>query len=189
MLFPTVFTGISDGIFLSHRVAQSVQWLATGWTTGRSRFDSWQRRTNFSCNLCVQTGSGAHPAYGCRGSFNQGKARPGRDADHSPHLVARSTMSRSYTSSTPQALLWPVVGQLYFIPLTDKNQLRQLSKTIIPCGEHFNESLKRWKIECNYIQSGINVLCMWSVNLLLVICMYVCMYVCMQAYMCVCMYV
>jgi hypothetical protein len=35
---------------------------------------------------CVQTGSGAHPASypGTGGSFPGGKARPGRDADHSP---------------------------------------------------------------------------------------------------------
>jgi hypothetical protein len=42
---------------------------------------------DFSSNLCVQTGSGAHPAsctMGTVGSFPQGKARPGRDADHSP---------------------------------------------------------------------------------------------------------
>jgi hypothetical protein len=31
------------------------------------------------------------------------KARPGRDADHSPHLVPRSRMSRSYTSSPPSS--------------------------------------------------------------------------------------
>jgi hypothetical protein len=31
------------------------------------------------------------------------KARPGRDADHSPYLVPRSRMSRSYTSSPPNA--------------------------------------------------------------------------------------
>jgi hypothetical protein len=31
-----------------------------------------------------------------------GKARPGRDADHSPHLVPRLRMSRSYTSSPPK---------------------------------------------------------------------------------------
>jgi hypothetical protein len=36
---------------------------------------------DFSSNLCVQTGSGAHPAGG---PFSGGKARPGRDADHSP---------------------------------------------------------------------------------------------------------
>jgi hypothetical protein len=42
---------------------------------------------DFSCSLCVQTGSGAHPAsctMGIGGPFPGGKARPGRDADHSP---------------------------------------------------------------------------------------------------------
>jgi hypothetical protein len=41
---------------------------------------------DFSSSLCVQTGSGAHPAYctmGTGGPFPGGKARPGRDADHS----------------------------------------------------------------------------------------------------------
>jgi hypothetical protein len=42
---------------------------------------------DFSSNLCVQTGSGAHPAS-CTmctgGPLSGGKARPGRDADHSP---------------------------------------------------------------------------------------------------------
>jgi hypothetical protein len=37
---------------------------------------------DFSSNLCVQTGSGAHPASCPMGPG--GKARPGRDADHSP---------------------------------------------------------------------------------------------------------
>jgi hypothetical protein len=37
---------------------------------------------DFSSSLCVQTGSGAHPASCTVG--NGGKARPGRDADHSP---------------------------------------------------------------------------------------------------------
>jgi hypothetical protein len=42
---------------------------------------------DFSSILFVQTGSGAHPAsspMGTRGPFPRGKARPGRDADHSP---------------------------------------------------------------------------------------------------------
>jgi hypothetical protein len=42
---------------------------------------------DFSCSLCVQTGSGAHPAsctMGTEGPFTGGKARPGRDANHSP---------------------------------------------------------------------------------------------------------
>jgi hypothetical protein len=42
---------------------------------------------DFSFSLCVQTGSGAHPAsctMGTEGPFFGGKARPGCDADHSP---------------------------------------------------------------------------------------------------------
>jgi hypothetical protein len=42
---------------------------------------------DFSCSLCVQTGSGAHPAscsVGTGGPFPGSKARLGRDADHSP---------------------------------------------------------------------------------------------------------
>jgi hypothetical protein len=42
---------------------------------------------DFSSILCVQAGSGAHPAsfpMGTGGPFPGGKARPGRDADHSP---------------------------------------------------------------------------------------------------------
>jgi hypothetical protein len=42
---------------------------------------------NFSYDLCVQTGSEAHPAsctMGTGGPFPGGKAQPGRDADHSP---------------------------------------------------------------------------------------------------------
>jgi hypothetical protein len=42
---------------------------------------------DFSSSLCVQTGSGAHTAsypMGTGSSFPEGKARPGRDADHSP---------------------------------------------------------------------------------------------------------
>jgi hypothetical protein len=42
---------------------------------------------DFSSSPCVQTGSEAHPAsypMGTGGHFPGGKARPGRDADHSP---------------------------------------------------------------------------------------------------------
>jgi hypothetical protein len=56
----------------------------TDWTAGvRSPTEA----EDFSSNLCVQTGSGAHPAsctMGTGGSLSGGKARPGRDADHSP---------------------------------------------------------------------------------------------------------
>jgi hypothetical protein len=84
---------------------QSIQCLTTGWTTGvRSRIFPPE---DFSASLCVQTGSGAHPvscAMGTRGPFPRGKARPGRDADHSPPLVPSLRKRRSYTSSPPSAI-------------------------------------------------------------------------------------
>jgi hypothetical protein len=45
----------------------------------------------FSSSLSIQTGSEAHPAsctMGTGGPFPGGKARPGRDADHSPPFSA-----------------------------------------------------------------------------------------------------
>jgi hypothetical protein len=68
-----------------------LQCLATGGSSGRLRFDPRQRRKDFSSNLCVQTGSGVHPAsciMGTGGPFPGGKARPGRDVDHSPSTSA-----------------------------------------------------------------------------------------------------
>jgi hypothetical protein len=69
-------------------VAQSVQCLTTEWTTGvRSPAEA----ADFSSSLCVQTGSGAHPAscpVGTDGPFPGDRARPGRDTDHSPPYSA-----------------------------------------------------------------------------------------------------
>jgi hypothetical protein len=47
---------------------------------------------DFSSSSCVQTGSEAHPAsyaMATGGPFPGGKARPGRDADHSPPSSGR----------------------------------------------------------------------------------------------------
>jgi hypothetical protein len=65
-------------------VAQAVKCLTTAWTIG---VRSPAGAEDFSSSPCVQTGSGAHPAsysMGTGGPFPGGKARPGRDADHSP---------------------------------------------------------------------------------------------------------
>jgi hypothetical protein len=74
----------------------------------------------FSSNLRVQTGSGAHQASlynGYRGSFPRGQKRGrGVTLTTHPHLVPRSRMSRSYTSP-PQALPWRLAGLLYLLPL------------------------------------------------------------------------
>jgi hypothetical protein len=87
-------------------VAQSVQCLAMGWTTGPSRFDPRQRRKGFSSSLCVQTGSGAHPGsctMGTEGPFPGAKAWPGCDSEN-PLLELTSRISRSYTTSYPKRL-------------------------------------------------------------------------------------
>jgi hypothetical protein len=58
--------------------------LYPSWTNG---VRSPTEEEDFSSSLCVQTSSGAHPAsctMGTGGPFPGGKARPGRDADHSP---------------------------------------------------------------------------------------------------------
>jgi hypothetical protein len=85
------------------RVAQSVR----AGRPGDRRSIPRQMRKDFSSSLCVQTGSVAHPAscpMGNGGPFPGSKAWPRRDADHSPHLVPRSRMNRSYISSSPKRL-------------------------------------------------------------------------------------
>jgi hypothetical protein len=62
---------------------------------------------DFSSNLCVQTGSGAHPAsctMGTEGPFPGAKRDRGVTLTTHPHLMSRSRMSRSYTSSPPKRL-------------------------------------------------------------------------------------
>jgi hypothetical protein len=62
---------------------------------------------DFSSSLCVQTGSGAHPAS-CQmgtGGLSPGVKR-GRGVilTTNPHLVPRLRMSRNYTASHPMRL-------------------------------------------------------------------------------------
>jgi hypothetical protein len=72
---------------------------------------------DFSSSLCVQTGSGAHPAsctMGTGGPFPGGKARPERDADHSPPSTAEVVNEWGIYLLSPQAPPWRVAGLLYF---------------------------------------------------------------------------
>jgi hypothetical protein len=88
-----LFVRFHFGLFsvVGAAVAQSVQrfdyWLDNRAIAVRSPAEA----NNFSSNLCVQTGSVAHPAsctMGTGGSFPRAKARPARDADHSPQSSA-----------------------------------------------------------------------------------------------------
>jgi hypothetical protein len=72
---------------------------------------------DFSSNLCVQAGSGAHPAshtVGTGGSFPGCKARPGRDADHSPPSSAEIKKEWELYLLAPQVPPRRIAGQLYF---------------------------------------------------------------------------
>jgi hypothetical protein len=60
--------------------------------TGRPGIDLRQRQRIFFSSLCVQTGSGAHPASYPMGT--KGKARPRRDADHS--LLSSAEVKNEY---------------------------------------------------------------------------------------------
>jgi hypothetical protein len=75
---------------------------------------------DFSSNLCVQTGSEAHPAsctMSTWGPFPGGKARPGRDADHSTLSSAEVVNEWELYFLSPQAPPWRVEGLLYFYNL------------------------------------------------------------------------
>jgi hypothetical protein len=72
---------------------------------------------DFSSSSCVQTGSGAHPAscpMGTWGSFPGGKARSGREADHSPPSSAEVKYEWELYLLSPHVPPWCVAGQLYF---------------------------------------------------------------------------
>jgi hypothetical protein len=76
--------------------------------TGQSMFDTRQRRKDFSSSLCVQTGSGAHPAsvrWVPRILSPGLKRSRGVTLTTHPHLVLRSSMRRSYNSSPQSAFM------------------------------------------------------------------------------------
>jgi hypothetical protein len=93
--------------------------------TERPGFDRQQRQRIFSLASCVQASYEAHPAsctLGTRGPLPGGKARTGRDANHSPHLVSWSRMSRDYTSF-PLWLVHGIAERLYFTPTQISNSV------------------------------------------------------------------
>jgi hypothetical protein len=72
---------------------------------------------NYFSTLCLQTGSGAHPAsctMGTGGPLTPGVKR-GRGVMLTTHplLMPRLRKSRSYTSCHPNAPLWSLTGPLY----------------------------------------------------------------------------
>jgi hypothetical protein len=82
---------------------------------------------DFCSNLCVQTGSEAHPAsctMGTGGPFPGAKRGRGVTLTTHTHLVPKSRMSRSYTSSPPKAPSWHVEGLLCFFRRKNHDRIR-----------------------------------------------------------------
>jgi hypothetical protein len=68
-----------------------------------------QKQKDFSCSLCVQTGSGTHPAsctVGTGGLFPTSKVRPGHDADHSPPPSTEIKNESELFLLSPLAPVW-----------------------------------------------------------------------------------
>jgi hypothetical protein len=95
---------------------------------------------------------------GNEGPFPRSKEWTGRDADHSPLLLPRSRINRSYTSS-PTWRLQGVKGQLYFtlhlynicdqtISITEENTLYVTEKfhTIDKKLVHWNTFTRWWTV-------------------------------------------
>jgi hypothetical protein len=89
--------------------------------TGRPGFGPRQRQSIFSsASLSGAALRSSQPPMQwilvVRWSFLRGKAQPGRDVDHSPHLVPRSTVFRSCIFSPP-CRLHGFYGTVIFSPL------------------------------------------------------------------------
>jgi hypothetical protein len=88
---------------------------------------------NFSSRLCVQTGSGAHPAsctMGTGGPFPGAKRGLGVTLTTPPHLMPRSKMSRSYTSSLPSfSVEWSGTALALFIYFRNSHNHTRLEQT------------------------------------------------------------
>jgi hypothetical protein len=88
-------------------LAQAVQCLTTDWTTGRSRFDPrrGQRILPVAPVSRPALGPTQPPVQWVPGVLSPGVKRGrGVTLTTHPHLVRRSRMSRSYTSSPPKRL-------------------------------------------------------------------------------------
>jgi hypothetical protein len=89
-------------------IAQAVQRLATGWTTGRSSFDPRQGQRVFPLSSVSRPALGPTqpPVQWVPGVLSPGLKRGrGVTLTTHPHLVLMSRMSRSYTSSPPSAFM------------------------------------------------------------------------------------
>jgi hypothetical protein len=100
---------------------------------------------NFYSNLCAQTRSGTHPAsctMGTGGPIPEAKARPGRDADHSPPSSAEVRNEQELYSSPPSAFV-ECSGTALLCFCFDLRILRSLFSSFFP--------LDAW-IRCKFVE-------------------------------------
>jgi hypothetical protein len=95
------------------------------WTKGRSGFDPWQRRKDFLSILCVQTALGPiqPPVQWVPGVPSSGLNRGrGVTLTTHPHLVQRTSMSKSYITSSDLSVFMACSGTaLVFASLSKRN--------------------------------------------------------------------
>jgi hypothetical protein len=95
----------SNLTFTYQLISQYSSYLTTEWMIG---LRSPHEGKNFP--LATVSRQALRPfsllSNGYRRNFSGGKARPGRDVDHSPHLVPRWRTNAKYISSRPQCMLF-----------------------------------------------------------------------------------
>jgi hypothetical protein len=103
---------------------------------------------------------------GYRGSFLGGKVRPGRDADHSPNLVPRSRMSRSYISSPPWRLYGSNGTSLLFITTSVSIKVKHVTyKVCVSClSTVFSKHSFAKKYLASYVRDASTNACRSSRN-------------------------
>jgi hypothetical protein len=85
------------------------------WSRWHLSFEATDETASLNKLMCVQTGSGAHPAsypMGTGGPFPGGKPWTGPDADHSPPSTAEVKHEQELYLLSPQALSCLVSGRL-----------------------------------------------------------------------------
>jgi hypothetical protein len=125
--------------------ARQRNWGSSVVTVSDYRLDDWGSipvgAMYFSSSpLCPDRSPPSLLSNGYRGPFPGGKARPEPDADHSPHLMPRSRMSRSCTSalSLPGcsgAAFLAMCRRFFFVCFGFQNLVRGCTSLLYVWGE------------------------------------------------------
>jgi hypothetical protein len=104
---------------------------------------------------------------GTGGPFPGGKVWPGREADHLPHLVPRSRMSTSYTSSPPLRPRRCVVGLLkllldsFFWQVLHEECMTHVVKSHLWCDSLKFQFWVRLAVPVRIVAKEEHKVCLW----------------------------